>query len=199
MNNVVEAGTARQAAILDAATTVFLRYGFKKTSMDDLARAVGISRQALYLHFQNKEALFRATVLHTTEAMCAAARAALAREDLELEERVLGAYEAIHASTIGVEHLDELLATTAALTGPAYYAVENTAVAEVARTLSDSGVGARWKELGASAEDLAAQLLATSDGIKERVSTRAEYRERMRIAIRMICRGALQRERGSSK
>lgn len=196
MNNVVEAGTARQAAILDAATTVFLRYGFKKTSMDDLARAVGISRQALYLHFQNKEALFRATVLHTTEAMCAAA---LAREDLKLEERVLGAYEAIHASTIGVEHLDELLATTAALTGPAYYAVENTAVAEVARTLSDSGVGARWKELGASAEDLAAQLLATSDGIKERVSTRAEYRERMRIAIRMICRGALQQERGSSK
>jgi AcrR family transcriptional regulator len=196
MNNVVEAGTARQAAILDAATTVFLRYGFKKTSMDDLARAVGISRQALYLHFQNKEALFRATVLHTTEAMCAAA---LAREDLKLEERVLGAYEAIHASTIGVEHLDELLATTAALTGPAYYAVENTAVAEVARTLGDSGVGARWKELGASAEDLAAQLLATSDGIKERVSTRAEYRERMRIAIRMICRGALQQERGSSK
>ena len=32
-------GNARRAAIVDAAAQVFLRYGFKKTSMDDLARA----------------------------------------------------------------------------------------------------------------------------------------------------------------
>ncbi len=38
----------RRAGILQTAAKVFLRYGFKKTSMDDLARSVGLSRQALY-------------------------------------------------------------------------------------------------------------------------------------------------------
>ncbi len=42
---------ARRESILQAAVGVFLRYGYKKTSMDDLARAAGLSRQGLYLHF----------------------------------------------------------------------------------------------------------------------------------------------------
>jgi len=35
----------KREAILVAATAIFLRYGFKKTSMDDVARAAGVSRQ----------------------------------------------------------------------------------------------------------------------------------------------------------
>ena len=50
-------GGARRAAILETAMRVFLRYGFKKTSMDDLARAAGLSRQGLYLHYRTKEEL----------------------------------------------------------------------------------------------------------------------------------------------
>jgi AcrR family transcriptional regulator len=46
--------------ILDAALPVFVRYGFKKTSMADIAQAAGISRASLYLSFSNKEELFRA-------------------------------------------------------------------------------------------------------------------------------------------
>jgi len=34
--------TGRRDAVLAAAQGVFLRYGFKKTSMDDLARAAGL-------------------------------------------------------------------------------------------------------------------------------------------------------------
>ena len=41
---------------------LFLRFGYRKTSMDDIARAAGVSRQALYLWFPNKEALFCAVV-----------------------------------------------------------------------------------------------------------------------------------------
>src|SRR5262249_36133213 len=126
-----DSGAARQAAILEAASGIFLRYGFKKTSMDDVARAVGISRQALYLHFQTKEALFRAMVAHTLEAMHARASAALAREDLELEERVLGAFEALHGKAVGVEHLGELIAATATLVGPVFRKFEQALVTEV--------------------------------------------------------------------
>jgi AcrR family transcriptional regulator len=35
----------------------FARYGFRKTSMEDLARASRVSRQALYNHFGSKAAL----------------------------------------------------------------------------------------------------------------------------------------------
>src|SRR3954453_3963796 len=50
----------KSAAILDAALPVFVRHGFRKTSMADIARASGISRAALYLSFGTKEQLFRA-------------------------------------------------------------------------------------------------------------------------------------------
>ena len=60
-----ESSAARKEGIVKATSGKFLRYGFKKTSMDDLARAAGLSRQGLYLHFATKEALFKQMVLST--------------------------------------------------------------------------------------------------------------------------------------
>ncbi len=45
-----------------AGRTVFLRYGFARTTMEDLARAAGISRPSLYLLFPGKEELFEAVI-----------------------------------------------------------------------------------------------------------------------------------------
>jgi AcrR family transcriptional regulator len=45
--------------IMTAAAEVFTRYGFKKASMQDIADAAMMSRAALYLHFRNKDDLFR--------------------------------------------------------------------------------------------------------------------------------------------
>jgi AcrR family transcriptional regulator len=185
--------TARRAAILEAATGVFLRYGFRKTSMDDLARAAGLSRQGLYLHFATKEALFKEALLQLVAATRAAGRAALAREELDVEERLVGAFEAVHGSMIGqagAEHMSELLETAAALVGPVADEVEQGLVADVARVLRSVGVAARWKETGVSAKELADHLHATSCGAKHLVATPALYRERMRVAVRIVCRGA---------
>ncbi|MBN1347493.1 MAG: TetR/AcrR family transcriptional regulator [Phycisphaerae bacterium] len=44
--------------VMDEASRLFLHYGFKKTTMDEIARQVGISKGALYLHFDSKEAIF---------------------------------------------------------------------------------------------------------------------------------------------
>lgn len=52
----------KQSAILGAAMAAFSTYGFKKTSMDDIARGANMSRPALYLHFRNKEEIFRSMV-----------------------------------------------------------------------------------------------------------------------------------------
>jgi AcrR family transcriptional regulator len=188
-----DTGAARRAALLEAATGVFLRYGFKKTSMDDLARAAGLSRQGLYLHFATKEALFKEAVLQLIATTRAVGRAALAREDLEVEERLLAGFECVHGSTVGqpgAEHLSELLETATTLVGPVIQELEQGLVADVARVLRSTGVAAGWKEAGVSAKDLAEHLHAASYGVKHTVATHVEYRDRMRVAVRIVCRGA---------
>ncbi len=52
----------KREAVFDVALDVFAQYGFRRTAMNDIARAACISRPALYLMFENKEALFRELV-----------------------------------------------------------------------------------------------------------------------------------------
>jgi AcrR family transcriptional regulator len=53
----------RRQRLLQSAAALFSRWGFDKTSMDEIARETGISKGAVYLEFPNKDALFKA-VLH---------------------------------------------------------------------------------------------------------------------------------------
>ncbi|MCL6285289.1 TetR/AcrR family transcriptional regulator [Ruegeria sp. 2012CJ41-6] len=70
----------KQKAILDAAWTAFATYGFRKTSMDDIARGAGMSRAALYLHYRNKDDIFQTLVRHCYDKCSAALAAALTRD-----------------------------------------------------------------------------------------------------------------------
>jgi AcrR family transcriptional regulator len=49
---------ANAGRILEAAEACFARYGFQKTSMEDIAREAGLSRRSVYRHFPDKAALF---------------------------------------------------------------------------------------------------------------------------------------------
>lgn len=193
MVEAADPNATRRAAIVAAAAGVFLRYGFKKTSMDDLARAAGLSRQGLYLHFPTKEAVFKEALLQMIANLRATSRAALASDSEEIEDRLLGAFAALHCNAVGqagAEHMSELLATSAQLIGPVVEELEAGLVADVARVLRSAGVAARWKSVGLSAKDLAEHLYAASYGVKHRVPTPAEYHAHMRVAVRLVCRGA---------
>ncbi|HEY8454850.1 MAG TPA: helix-turn-helix domain-containing protein [Actinopolymorphaceae bacterium] len=63
----------RRDAILDAAVGCFARYGFRRTSMDTIARAAHMSRPALYQYFTGKEEVFRAMGVRMMEAALAEA------------------------------------------------------------------------------------------------------------------------------
>jgi len=52
----------KRRAILDAATTVFLRKGYLGTTMDEVAALAAVSKQTVYKHFADKERLFAAIV-----------------------------------------------------------------------------------------------------------------------------------------
>jgi len=66
-----------QDRILDAATAVFRRHGFRRSSIEQAAEAAGLTRQALYHHFKSKEALFRAVIERVYESTLAAEIAAV--------------------------------------------------------------------------------------------------------------------------
>ncbi|HCD88791.1 MAG TPA: TetR/AcrR family transcriptional regulator, partial [Algoriphagus sp.] len=47
--------------ILDVAIEQFSRYGVRNTTMDDIARMMGISKKTLYQEFKDKKELVNAT------------------------------------------------------------------------------------------------------------------------------------------
>ncbi|RSK37550.1 TetR/AcrR family transcriptional regulator [Hymenobacter metallilatus] len=60
--------TDRRAVILDAAAGCFARYGYAKTTLDDIGRAVQLNKASLYYYFPNKDELFMAVVLRESAA-----------------------------------------------------------------------------------------------------------------------------------
>ena len=56
------AAVSRRAQVIDAAIGVFLRYGYTRTTMGDIAQAAGLARPTLYLTFPDKERVFEAVV-----------------------------------------------------------------------------------------------------------------------------------------
>src|ERR1700692_2844000 len=84
----------RQEQVLSGALEVFGRFGFRKASMDEVARSADISRQGLYLYFASKEALFRAAVRQELDAALSEASRCLDEENVGLEVRVVAALDA---------------------------------------------------------------------------------------------------------
>ncbi len=73
----------RTLSILNAAQTVFARYGVSKTTMNDIAREAGVARQTLYNAYPSKEAVLRASLRHAADQTIAAVEAKwLAQTDL---------------------------------------------------------------------------------------------------------------------
>src|SRR3954468_10629927 len=60
--------TAKRRQILDGARRVFLAEGFEGASMNDIAKAAGVSKGTLYVYFENKERLFAAILAEERHA-----------------------------------------------------------------------------------------------------------------------------------
>lgn len=185
----------RRAALLTAAIGVFARYGFRKTSMDEVARAAGLSRQGLYGHFATKDALFREAVRFLLESSLGAGARALAGDGAApLEEALLDAFDAAYGPFLGSDglsgspHLGELLEAAQALLGDLIATAEQDFKAAVARRLE--AVAAAWAPLGLGAAELAEVLDAAATGLKHRqTNDRAAFRARLSQVIRLVCRG----------
>ncbi len=54
---------ARATRILDAALTLILRWGYNKTTIDDISRQAEVAKGTIYLHWKTREELFEALLL----------------------------------------------------------------------------------------------------------------------------------------
>lgn len=54
----------RKIEILEAALTIFVEKGYSNARMDDIVKEIGLSKGAIYHHFQSKRDLFMALIEH---------------------------------------------------------------------------------------------------------------------------------------
>jgi AcrR family transcriptional regulator len=185
----VDPADLRQAALLDAAVGVFARYGFRKTSMEEVARAAGVSRQGLYLQFANKEELFRKALEHSLSSQLNAAVAALSVRADSLEFRIIAACDAWSGRFVGSLGADaaDLMCASTALAGSTLTHYESQFEAALTHAIADSPLHGFCATAGMAPADLARTLHATARGLKQRSASREEFVKGMTVAARMFC------------
>ncbi len=72
---------------------IFCQYGFRKASMEDIAKAAGLSRQSIYKKFKSKEGVFEWAIIVLTQDAHAAAMAALNDESQQGPRRIIEAFD----------------------------------------------------------------------------------------------------------
>jgi AcrR family transcriptional regulator len=186
-SNSPESGTdgARQEQIVNAAIPVFLRYGYKRASMDEVAARANLSRQAIYLHFAGKEALFAAVVNDLSESTIRLAREALWRPGLDLPDQLLAAFDETMPNE-SMDLLGELLNTAQSVVPEAVHNVDAAIVEEITLRLKDALAERAWPVVGADIAQAASVLQACSYGIKEQTNDRATYLSGMKAAIQLV-------------
>jgi len=181
--------TPRRRTLLDAALTVFVRYGYQKTSMEEVARAAQVSRQSLYLHFSTKEELFQAAVRNTLGNSSSAAIAALSDASLPLGQRLVRAFDEWLGRYIGMMggNAPDLIEATARLSAPVIAQYEEAFAEAVGKAIRASRLLAAYKSSGITARQLTDTLLATARGLKHISKSRDEFVQGFSIAVKVLC------------
>lgn len=69
LENGVNKKDANRETILKIAQEIFSKYGYKKTTLDDIANAVRKGKSSLYYYFSSKEDLFQAVILKEVDVL----------------------------------------------------------------------------------------------------------------------------------
>ncbi|KPP92021.1 MAG: TetR family transcriptional regulator [Rhodobacteraceae bacterium HLUCCA08] len=183
----------RRAAILDAAWTAFARYGFRKTSMEDIARGAGLSRPALYQYYRNKEDIFRSLAAHYIARSVQDVERELAA-DRPVPEALAEAFarqgEAIAEVLLTSPHGHELLDIGNATSADIVAEGEVRIAAAYAAWLRGRAAAGALRP-GLDPDALGATFVAALHGIKAAATDHAGYLARARMLGRVLGQGLL--------
>jgi AcrR family transcriptional regulator len=134
---------ATREAILRGALQRFSAYGFARTSVEDIARTAGVSRAAVYLHFESKEDMFRALAAELHDAHRTAVERAAADEGAASDRirRVLEAKFGDVAEIASAAHGAELLDETSRLCSDISNAARRHTVGVLRRLIEEGSAG----------------------------------------------------------
>jgi AcrR family transcriptional regulator len=175
--------TDRRETVLESALVTFARFGYRKTSMEEVARAARISRPGLYFLFTSKEALFRAAVTQALERDIAEVERVLASTDRPLKKRLHESFDQWAGRYIGplsreisavIEDNPDMLGT-----------IVETTPRRFEELITDA-ISVEWGR--ETATRVAKTLISTSIGIKHQVDTRDVYLEQLEVAIDLLAR-----------
>ena len=177
--------------ILDAALAVFCHYGYRKTSMLDIAQAAGMSRAALYLHFRNKEDVFRAGSERAHATVMAHVAAALADPGpvfARIETALLAFQQGLMADISASAHGQELFDANMTLAADITLTARATLRASLARALEQAEAAGdiALRRVDASAAQVAALLVAAMDGIKHTQGGGEALRQGIALQMRVL-------------
>ena len=170
--------------ILQAATECFSRYGFKRTAMDDIAQAAGISRASLYLLFQNKENIFRTlseqlygNAIRRAEAAFQTQGTFRARLIAAFEGKDLELCELVKTSP----HGNELVDFNHVIASDIIQAAEQRFEALLTQAIEQADRQGEivLSRLDFDAERCAILLIGCTQGLKKSASSAAEYQQRL--------------------
>jgi AcrR family transcriptional regulator len=74
--------------VINVARKVFLRYGYKKTSIDDIAKAAKLGKGTIYYYFKSKEEVFMAVIQKNDSEVVSQMQAKLAKAK-GIEEKLM--------------------------------------------------------------------------------------------------------------
>jgi TetR/AcrR family acrAB operon transcriptional repressor len=185
-----------KSVILRAAQTVFARHGFRQTAMATIAGEARLTRQALYHHFDSKEALFAALVDALQERALAAAKEAAAKGGRDAAAVVTQIVLAYHASLMeavaGSPYAAELVEESSRQCGDAiagaakrYEKVLETAIAGLSRA-------GHLPLRGTTPRELAEMIAVAAKGVKVAYLGQGEvaHAQALKRMIELICAGA---------
>ena len=99
-----------------AAMECFAKYGLEKTTLEDIAKAVGLNKTSLYYYYKNKEDIFIEVALKEGEDFISSLQAAtLKKKDIEdrisfyLESRLNYYTNVLNMNRVSTETLDKIL------------------------------------------------------------------------------------------
>src|SRR5260370_3325715 len=133
----------KRTRILQEAQSLFIRYGVKRTSIDEVARAADIAKSTLYLHYQSKEMLFAEVAKHICADILAEARQASAMP-APLAERLVGILDAeigvLHRLVEHSPHVRELTETKQAMASATFATLERDIQQLITTAISEENI-----------------------------------------------------------
>jgi AcrR family transcriptional regulator len=183
---------SRRDALIAAATALFSRYGFRRTTMERIAEEAGTAKATAYSYFPGKEEAFRAVCERLAEKLIAVAEADRAsrrpckpRLAAMLTHKFVEIYELVHRSP----HAREILESSDRIASEIFRDAHDRFVTLLAEVLGEL----RQRPPSRAEREVAELLDDAAEGIAQRANSARDVEQRLTRLVNLIVDGHARR------